>query len=431
MNAGWCCLALAAALAAPAARAEEPAFDASRFEKKAFEIGGYAELKQEHLTLNRSGALYKLSTLGASGRDGLDRSTGTLQLGGKLRHGSGTFDFRTNSSWAHDALSTQADHRLYEGALSFRSSERTTLEAGKRALRWGKGYAFNPIAFVERAKDPNDPNLAREGFWLLDGDFISNPGGRVRTVAFTPVLVPVTGAINGDFGARGHLNPAAKLYLLVHDVDIDLAWLGQGSRAGRFGADFATNLAQNFEVHGEWARVGATPKPLVDASGRFTPSSQQSTDWLLGLRYLTEGDTTWIGEYFHNGSGFDAAQLRDFDTFAGTAFERFLQGGGSTALELAQALAQGAYGRPNPGRDYLYVRAQQKDAFGIVYFQPALTLMANLHDRSFQLTPELLYTGINNLELRARAYLLRGGSGTDFGEKQARRKLEVYARYYF
>jgi hypothetical protein len=47
-----------------------------------------------------------------------------------------------------------------------------------------------------------------------------------------------------------------------------------------------------------------------------------------------------------------------------------------------------------------------------VYFQPALTLMLNLRDRSWQATPELLYTGINNLELRARVYLLQGGSGT-------------------
>lgn len=42
-----------------------------------------------------------------------------------------------------------------------------------------------------------------------------------------------------------------------------------------------------------------------------------------------------------------------------------------------------------------------------------------------------MYTGINNLELRARLYLLQGGAGTDFGEKANSRKVEVYARYYF
>jgi hypothetical protein len=100
-------------------------------------------------------------------------------------------------------------------------------------------------------------------------------------------------------------------------------------------------------------------------------------------------------------------------------------------VQKALTLSQGSYGRPNAGQDYLYFRAQIKDAFGIVYFSPALTAMVNLQDRSYQLTPELQYTGIGNLELRLRLFLLEGGSGTEFGEKQVSRKLELQARYYF
>jgi hypothetical protein len=364
--------ALAVLLACAGASAEEPAFDASAFEKKPFEIGGYAELKQEHLDLNPSGTLYQLGSFARTGRRTLDRTTGTLQLAGTLRHGIAAFAFRTNSAVRKDATGHDTDNVLYEGFGSLQPSPQATVEAGKRALRWGKGYAWNPIAFVERAKDPNDPELAREGFWMLDGDFVFSPGGAVQTVAFTPVVVPVNDQVNGDFGGRGHVNPAAKLYLLVRDVDIDIAWAGQGSRPARFGFDFAANVKTNFEVHGEWARVGA-----------------RATNWMLGLRYLTDGDTTWIAEYFHNGSG------------------------------------------PDSRRDYLYARAQQKDALGIVYFQPALTAMMNVQDGSWQLTPELLYAGWRNVEIRARAYLLHGGNGTDFGEKQNRRKFEVYLRRYF
>ena len=57
--------------------------------------------------------------------------------------------------------------------------------------------------------------------------------------------------------------------------------------------------------------------------------------------------------------------------------------------------------------------------------------MINVEDRSFQVTPELTYTGVNNLELKLRFFMLSGGSSTEFGEKQSSRKLEVYARYYF
>jgi hypothetical protein len=79
----------------------------------------------------------------------------------------------------------------------------------------------------------------------------------------------------------------------------------------------------------------------------------------------------------------------------------------------------------------VYFRAQQKDALGIVYFQPSITAMMNWQDRSYQLAPELLYTGVKNLDLRLRLFMLQGGSMTDFGEKQNSRKLEFYARYYF
>ena len=100
-------------------------------------------------------------------------------------------------------------------------------------------------------------------------------------------------------------------------------------------------------------------------------------------------------------------------------------------MQKALSLSQGSYGRPNPGKDYLYFRVQQKDALGIVYFAPAITAIMNLQDSSYQLTPELQYTGFTNLELRLRLLLLHGGRGTDFGEKQLSRKLELYARYYF
>jgi hypothetical protein len=354
-----------------------------------------------------------------------------LQLAGKLRHGIGTFDFRTSSSLQRDQLTHDHANTLFEAAYSLRPDPHFTVEAGKRALRWGKGYAWNPIGFVERPKDPNDPNVAREGLWMADADIIFNPGGSLQTVAFTPVLLPVSSRVNGDFGARDHLNPAAKLYLLYRDVDIDFAWQGKGSRAARFGMDFSANLVSNLEIHGEWARIGPSPQPVTDAAGQVTTRVASATSLLFGLRYLTARDTTYIAEYFRNGSGYSDDDLRQFYGLVDTAFAQAQQGGGALLLQKARTLGQGGYGRPNPGTDYLYLRAQQKDALGIVYFQPALTAMVNLRDGSWQMTPELQYTGINNLELRLRLFVLHGDSESDFGEKQNTRKLEFYARYDF
>ena len=418
-------------LVATAAAADEPAFDASQFEKKPFEIGGYVQAKQERSSLNRGATFYELGLYGRPRRENLDRTTGTLQLEGKLRHGIGTFDFRTNSELRHDQFASSHANQIYEAAYSLRPTPGFTLEAGKRSLKWGKGYAWNPIGFVERAKDPNDPQLAREGFVMADADWIASPGGALQTIAFTPVLVPVSSAVNTDFGARGHLNPAAKLYLLYRNTDIDFAWQGKGSRPARFGFDFSRNIETNFEVHGEWARIRSLPRGVTDSAGRVTTEISNATSYLLGLRYLTEKDVTYIAEYYHNGTGYSNQEAQQFYHFVDSAFDQLQQTGNAALVQKALSLSQGAYGRPNPGRDYLYLRAQAKDALGIVYFSPSITAMVNVRDRSFQVTPELQYTGIKNLELRARLFLLHGASRTDFGEKQVSRRLELYARYYF
>jgi len=418
--------ALAALAAAALAHAEEFSFDASEFEKKPLELGGYLQLKQEALSLNRGAAFYRLGFFNLPQRESLDRTTATLQLAGKLRQGTGTFDFRLNGNLQRDQLGEDRDGRIFEAAYSMRPDPGLTLEAGKRAMRWGKGYAWNPIGFVERAKDPNDPELAREGFVMAGADWISSPGGALQTIALTPVLLPVSGDVNGDFGSRGHLNPAAKLYLLYRDTDIDLAWQGKGSRPARFGIDFSRNLASNFEIHGEWARILAFSRPVTDGAGRVANETGNATSYLLGTRYLTAGDTTYIAEYYRNGTGYSEGESRQFYQLVDTAFAT-----GDGALVQKALSLQTSYGRPNAGRSYLYFRAQQKDALGIVYFQTAITAMMNWQDRSYQVTPELLYTGVKNLDLRLRLFLLHGGASTDFGEKQNSRKLEFYARYYF
>ncbi len=426
----WSLLLLLSAAAAAQAT-EEYSFEASEFEKKPFEIGGYLQLKQESFALNRAGAFYKLENINQPQRDSLDRSIGTMELVGKLRQGIGTFDFRAHSDVQRDQLAQDHNNVLYEGVYSIRPEPGLTLEAGKKTLRWGKGYAWNPIGFVERSKDPNDPELSREGLVMANSDLIFNREGPLQTIAFTPVLLPVGNHVNSGFGTAGHLNPAAKLYLLYRDTDIDFAWQGKGSRPGRFGMDFSRNLSSNFEIHGEWARIQQFARPVTDSAGRVTTEVGNATSYLLGLRYLTEKDTTYIAEYYRNGTGYSDEEAGQFYQLVDTAVAQLQQTGSSALLPRALSLSQGSYGRPNAGKNYLYFRAQQKDALGIVYFQAAITAMINLQDHSYQLTPELLYAGVKNLNLRLKFFLLHGAARTDFGEKQNSGKLEFLATYYF
>jgi hypothetical protein len=94
-------------------------------------------------------------------------------------------------------------------------------------------------------------------------------------------------------------------------------------------------------------------------------------------------------------------------------------------------VTEGNYGRSNPLKDYLYLKISQKEPFNILYFTPAITSIMNLNDRSLSISPELLYTGITNLELRLKAAAIVGQRDTEFGTKQINYRVELRIRYYF
>lgn len=380
--------ALAGACLAGAALAqgeERLTFDSSQFEKKPTELGGFLQASAERQRLDHRSPLFPLQFPGVADKYN-DRGIAAAELSGVLRRETLRAQFLAHAEHVNDLRGSGSEAKFYEAYLAWQASPGTTWEAGKKTQRWGKGYAWSPVAFLERPKDPEDPELAREGFVAVSGNFVRSPGGALQNVSFTPLLVPTYSDLNGDFGAEDHSNPAAKVSLLYRDTDIDFLWLGQGSRSARYGLDFSRNFGTNLEVHGEWARVG----------------EPETTSYLLGLRYLTARDTTWIVEVYRNGAGLTEAQFR------------------------ARPV-----GLPNPMRNYLYVRASRKEPFDILYFTPSATVIANLDDGSHSLIGELLYTGFKDFELRLRAAFNRGERLTEFGEKPVDARYELRARWYF
>ena len=424
-------LALTLTLAIGQAAAAEFSFDAAEFAKKPLELGGYVEYRYDRFGLNRDGAFYGLGYYNRAQRGNLDRHAFALKLEGQYTRGAASLRARTHLEYADDALSGERTARFDELAASWKPDPGFTLETGKIAPKWGKGYAWNPVGFVERVKDPNDPELAREGFWMATADWVRTFQGPLKTVAFTPVVLPVGTDVNSDYGRTGHLNFAAKLYLLWYDTDIDFVYLSDGSRTQRYGADFSRNVTSKLEVHAEWARVTDFERRAVTAAGAPRVTRGDADSYLLGARYLTDNDATWIVEYYRNGMGYSETEMRDFFTLVDNGLAQFRATGTDPLLRRASAASQGGYGRSHAMRRYAYLRVSQKDPFDILYLTPAVTAIANLTDRSYSVAPELAYTGWTNVELRLRLFYLRGREGSDFGEKQNARRIELRARLYF
>lgn len=411
--------------------AEDYTFDISETQKKPYHIGGYVELRPVLSGLDRDSALYKLKFYNRSEGETLEEYNAALQLEGSIEKGIAKLSIRTNTDYKKSYLGEDQETTLYEGLLSIKPSSSLTIDLGKKTLKWGKGYAWNPVAFVDRPKDPDDPELSLEGFIVASADYIKSFDSPLKTISFTPVLIPVYDHVNDSFGDIDQLNFAGKIYLLLYDTDIDFIVLTGGSRTARYGADFSRNLTTSFEIHGEAAFINDFEKRFIDSSGNSFKKAYDAKSYLIGLRYLTEKETTYILEYYYNSAGFTSGEMRDYFKFIDKGYDSYISTGSDTLLKKASSITEGNYGRPNIMKDYIYFRASQKEPFDILYFTPSASMILNVNDKSFSLSPELLYTGITNLELRLKAYLLSGNHFSEYGEKPNDYGTELRVRYYF
>ena len=410
---------------------EEHTFDLSEIEKKVFQFGGYLEFRPVLFGLDRDSWLYKLrfydleegETIAEYNFNALlDLSFQKGIVGAKIR--TNTDITKSVSGWSHVTT-------LFEAFLSLKPSLSFHLDIGKKRMKWGKGYAWNPVAFIDRPKNPNDPGLALEGYVVLSIDYIKSFQGKLKTITFTPVLIPVNEHINSTFGKPNQLNFGGKIYFLLYDTDIDLMFLSGGSGPACYGMDFSRNITSNFEIHGEFAYIPDYIKKIIQEDGTVGEEQYASTNYLLGIRFLTRTNTTFFFEYFKNGNGYTSNEMENFYSLIDQAYQSYLLTADDNQLEFLSGAASQAYRTFAPMQDYLFLRVSQKEPWDILYFIPSLTSIINLTDGSFSLTPELLYNPVTNLELRAKITVLVGKDRSEFGEKQNDFRLEFRGRYYF
>ena len=402
-------------------------FDIPEVEKKPFEYGFNVEFKPSALFLNRDSTAYRLR-YATDGKSSLTTQYNLrLQVDGSYRTGNGNIVFKTNSDIDNRFSDWSQGNYLYEGYYSWTPTPMFSLDVGKKVVKWGKGYAWNPVAFIDRPKDPDDPELSLEGYSLISADYIKSFSSSLQTTALTFVILPVTGDFNPDFAARGYVNYAGKLYLLWNDTDIDFMFLSGKSQPNRLGMDFSKNLKPNLEIHGEWARTASDIATHIDSAGNRTDYERAPNSTLLGIRYLDKNDITYIAEYYRNGFGFSHNEMRDFFDYA----KKSLDSGNNADINSAKRLSEILYGGRNAMRRYLYFKMSWKEPFEILYFNPGIAAIYNVDDRSYSMTPEFIYSPKTNLTLRLRISMLRGAYGSEYGEKITGNKIEFSWKKFF
>jgi hypothetical protein len=412
-------------------RAEDYSLDIPGMEKVPYHLGGRLEVEFVLKGPDKDSAFYLLKYPDPAVAPSPDEYTGTLYLDAWYERGiarlsaSTKADLQwTDSEWTEEIV-------LQEGYLSLKPSSSLTLDVGKRRFRWGTGYAWNPAAFLDRPKNPDDPELDREGYATVSAEYIRSFSGPFATLSLTAVVLPVYEDLNDDVGRTGKTDVVGRLYLLVYDTDVDFTLLSGGSRTARYGFDFSRNLGTNFEVHGEASFISDNTRRVLESDGTLRDATTDAVNLLLGVRYLTESDLTWIFEYCRNGTGYSKEEMEEFYDLVARGHERYISSGQDDLLRKARLAAGSGYGVANGMRDYLYARLSIKDPFDILYFTPAVTALVNLSDTSWSLSADFPYAGITNLQFRLKAVVLGGPSNSEYGEKLNDYRIAFRAGYYF
>ena len=425
-------------------------FDIPPVEEQPFEFWGQAEFRAYARLLNKDSApykqlyydspkndfqtdtllrfkpevSYKYEEFGLYARPRFDLAWSELPLreGVEPDEPSKVF-FEDDDHWAGEVM-------LEEAFASWRPEPWFTTEVGKKVLKWGKGYAWNVVSFASRPKNVDDPDQTREGYVLAYADAIFSYQGPLKTFAVTPVVVPVLDRVNAGLASGDSLLYGGKLYFLLYDIDIDvMAMAGENYDTG-LGMDFATNITDNFAIHGEMAVRLGYEKNLISKEGVVSQERYDAFSFLVGMRYLTETDTTFLIEYYHNGEGYTGSELSSYYDYVHDAYDLYMDTGNAAALNNSKKVSS-YYNKSSVGQDYLYFRVTQKEPFDILYLTATMTVIANLDDKSLSLNPELSYMLTSNLELRPRAIIPVGSDDTEFGNKLNSARAELRFVYYF
>lgn len=329
-------------------------FNFDEIELKSYEYSGYlkAEHKNQQTKDNKT----------------LDSSFGEAQVSFKYFKDDYSLNsqFQANHSNINNIEeNTYTTNQLF---MNYKASSNDSFNLGKQSLKWGKGYFFNPIAFLDRKKDPNNPEAAKEGYIFANYKYNKSYDEDLKNFSFDVL-----------FDLDSHLSStmALKSYFLYLDTDIDIVYLYNDKFKDKVGFDFSKNIETNFEIHGEFAK---------ELKGYFSS--------LIGIKYLIANDLTITSEYFYQ-----SQQLNMTDPFY--------------------------------DNKYFINKFLQKEPFGIVYSSVYYKNSLNVKDNSYQNSLGTIYNFRNNVAVDISYNKNIGNEKSEFGNKLISDTIWMKVSWYF
>ena len=183
-----------------------------------------------------------------------------MELGtGSLWHGSNQIIATGDGTWTSgDRLHTGAGIalvgagggaavRVRQAYARVSATSWLDVEAGKRLVRWGTGYAFTPTGLLDpprTATDPQDRLGLNEGMALAQATVFR--GATAFTVAAAAPQAFCSASVASDRLI------AAKLRTAIHGFELAMVASGADRRRFSAGANFTHVIGERLEWHGEW-----------------------------------------------------------------------------------------------------------------------------------------------------------------------------------
>lgn len=394
-------------------------------QEKKLEWNGNLDVKYSLFNMDQNSAQYKLQFFkDPPATSMLSQYRIEPYLNAEYRTNGLGFVLKTHASYYSDSNSR---FDLFEAYASFNPSFNTNLQAGKRVYSWGKGYAFNPVGFVNPVKDPENPELAQAGLLSANFEYIKSfSSDALQSFSFLAVLIPTTDIAGTSFGEFNNTDIALKSSFLLWDTDIDLLAYYSVNKPKRFGFDFARNIQDNIEIHGELSFNQNIEKFAIINNSLYN-SRVDSYSYLIGLRYLDASNTTIIAEYYHTGAGLSMDEY--------SQYSEFLKNGAASSNPMVAPQTLNTSLTHFRGttlmQDYLYLKVSQPEPFDWLYFTPSLYTIYNLIDNSFLLSFQMSYKPVTNTEFIFWTTMFVGDRSTEYGGKQVQQRMELWMRVFF
>ena len=178
-------------------------------------------------------------------KDYLSQNRLDFYLNGEYRYKKVGFFMKTFTQYAKEEPLSPSFFELY-GSLNL--SSRLSMSIGKRRFNWGKGYAFNPVGYVNAEKDPENPDLALAGKTSVYINYNKSlASGSLQNFSVAAILLPPEAEINQKFTSADKIGAAFKLYFLLQNIDIDFMAAFRKNEPQQFGMDFSSNLRETWK----------------------------------------------------------------------------------------------------------------------------------------------------------------------------------------